>query len=228
MFSLASLRKLSKHEDSRNSSEQVQMKLVKYYSHLNGHEHIIVHKPGMWTDIEEVIKSVDASKFKTKLCKEKGPKFGTYLYDPGSLNERFKELLVKKGWKESRTSYWVTDDHDLIRRTLNLTEDEQKAEIVKAGKVPIHSYNQTDFVKDRIEIEVQFGKYFSVAYDLFVKHMAFFVGDVMDVGVEILPMKEMQKEMSSGPPYYEGELYNLLRQGRSTPAVPLVIIGIAP
>lgn len=111
---------------------------------------------------------------------------------------------------------------------MNMPKEEQKQEIIQAGLMPISSYNQTDFVKDRIEIEVQFGKYFSVAYDLFVKHMAFFIGNVIDVGVEILPMKEMQIEMSSGPPYYEGELYNLLRQGRSTPAVPLVMIGIAP
>jgi hypothetical protein len=33
--------------------------------------------------------------------------------------------------------------------------------------------------------------------------------------------------MSSGIAYYEGELYNVVRQGRGVPAVPLIIIGIA-
>jgi hypothetical protein len=94
--------------------------------------------------------------------------------------------------------------------------------------VPIASYNQTDFIKDRNQIEVQFGKYSFVAFDMFVKHMAFFVGNQMDVGIEILPMKTLQDEMSSGVPYYERGLYDLLRQGRSTPAVPLVVIGVAP
>jgi hypothetical protein len=75
---------------------------------------------------------------------------------------------------------------------------------------------------------VQFGKYTFVAYDLFVKHMAFYVGDVIDVGVEILPMKSLQAQMSSGVGYYEGELYSLIRQGRGVPAVPLVMIGVAP
>jgi hypothetical protein len=51
---------------------------------------------------------------------------------------------------------------------------------------------------------------------------------VIDLGVEILPMKELQMQMSSGPGYYEGELYNLIRQGRGVPAVPLIMIGIAP
>jgi hypothetical protein len=105
---------------------------------------------------------------------------------------------------------------------------EQKKEIEEAGLRPFASYNQTDFVKDRVAVEVQFGKYSFVAYDLFVKHLAFYVGDVIDVGVEILPMKELQQEMSSGVGYYEGELYNLIREGRGVPAVPLVLIGVAP
>jgi Restriction endonuclease BglII len=37
-----------------------------------------------------------------------------------------------------------------------------------------------------------------VANDLFVKHMAFYIGDVIDVGVEILAMNSLQKEMASG------------------------------
>ena len=41
-------------------------------------------------------------------------------------------------------------------------------------------------------------------------------------------MKFLQSQMSSGVAYYEGELYNVVRQGRGVPAVPLVIIGIAP
>ena len=41
-------------------------------------------------------------------------------------------------------------------------------------------------------------------------------------------MKSLQSQMSSGVPYYEGEFYNVVRQGRGVPAVPLIIIGIAP
>ena len=107
-----------------------------------------------------------------------------------------------------------------------MSSDEQKEEIEQAGSSPIFSYNQTDFVKDRVAIEVQFGKYSFVAYDLFVKHLAFYMGDKIDVGIEILSMKQLQSQMSSGVSYYEGELYNVISQGRGVPAVPLVIIGI--
>ena len=152
---------------------------------------------------------------------------GKLLYSPIALNRLFKDKLEKNEWHESRTSYWVTSDHRLIRKILTMPIEKQKSEILEAGLEPIYSYNQTDFVKDRVAVEVQFGKYSFVAYDLFVKHMAFFVGDVIDVGVEILPMKELQSQMSSGVAYYEGELYNLLRQGRGSPAVPLVLLGIS-
>ena len=106
--------------------------------------------------------------------------------------------------------------------------EQQRREIEDAGEMPIYSYNQTDFVKERVAIEVQFGKYSFVAYDLFVKHLAFYVGDQIDVGIEILPMKSLQAQMSSGVAYYEGEFYNVVRQGRGVPAVPLVLIGITP
>lgn len=106
---------------------------------------------------------------------------------------------------------------------------EQKAFLQQHGEEsPIFSYNQTDFVKDKVAIEVQFGKYAFVAFDLFVKHMLFFSGGVINVGIEILPTKKMQQQMSSGIAYYEGEVYNIMRQGRTNPPVPLLILGIEP
>ena len=150
------------------------------------------------------------------------------LYSPIDMNKAFAELLNANQWKESRVSYWVTKNEKLIRKTIAMPDTEQKKEIESAGEAPIFSYNQTDFVKDRVAVEVQFGKYSFVAYDLFVKHLAFYIGDYIDVGIEILPMKSLQAQMSSGVAYYEGELYNVVRQGRGVPAVPLVIIGIAP
>lgn len=144
------------------------------------------------------------------------------------MNKAFAKLLHTNQWKESRVSYWVTKNEKLIRKTLTMPAVEQKKEIEADGETPIYSYNQTDFVKDRVAVEVQFGKYSFVAYDLFVKHLAFYIGDYIDVGIEILPMKSLQAQMSSGVAYYEGELYNIVRQGRGVPAVPLVIIGIAP
>lgn len=201
------------------------MIIKEVYSHLNGLEFIKVHKPRLWKEIKEVVTEVDAEACKTKRSKEK-TKRGALLYSPIDMNEEFCRLLNAKGWNESRVKYWVTKSDKLIRSTLTKSPEEQKNEIASTGEIPILSYNQTDFVKDRLAIEVQFGKYSFVAYDLFVKHMAFYIGDKIDVGIEILPMKALQSQMSSGVAYYEGELYNVIRQGRGVPAVPLVLIGI--
>ena len=203
------------------------MRIVKFHSHLNGYEWLLVHHPKLWKEIRAVIKGIDANKCKNKVSKEK-TMVGRMLFSPGELNVCFSDGLRKLNWKESRTSYWVTDDYNLIRKTLNLTPKEQKSEIEAAGKRAISSYNQTDFVKDRVAIEVQLGKYSFIAYDLFVKHLAFYVGDKIDLGIEVLAMKSMQEHMSSGPGYYEGALYDMARQGRGVPAVPLILIGVAP
>lgn len=186
-----------------------------------------MHQRQVWSELEAVIVDVDAAECRTKESKE-ARKQGRVLYSPIDLNKEFKWRLEKRGWHESRTSYWVTADHDLIQETMHLPPEEQRQKIADAGKTPLASFNQTDFVKNRIAVEVQFGKYAFVAFDLFVKHMAFYVGHVIDVGVEILPMKELSEEMSSGVAYYERELYNVIRQGRGVPAVPLVLIGVAP
>lgn len=203
------------------------MRIKTYYSHLNGLEFIKVHKPHLWREIKAAIANVDAAACRNKISKEVRT-LDKILYSPIEMNRAMGENFGEAGWKEHRTSYWVTSDAMLIRKTMQLKAAEQKAEIERAGLTPIMSYNQTDFVKERVAVEVQFGKYAFVAYDLFVKHMAFFVGDIIDVGVEILPMKELQQEMSSGVAYYEGELYNLIREGRGVPAVPLVLVGVAP
>lgn len=203
------------------------MKIIETYSHLNGLEFLMVHKPKLWKEIKEVIRKVDAEACKTKVSKEKTMK-GKLLYSPVDMNAEFKDALAELAWEESRVSYWVTKNEKLIRKTLSMNPEDQKKEIEDSGETPIFSYNQTDFVKDRVALEVQFGKYSFVAYDLFVKHLAFYIGDQIDVGIEILPMKNLQKDMSSGIPYYEGEFYNVIRQGRGVPAVPLVMLGIMP
>lgn len=202
------------------------MRIVETFSHLNGAEYLEVHQKGILDEIKEVVKNIDANNFKTKISKEK-TMMGKRLFNPVELNNAFKEAFYEKGWEENRYAYCVTTNRDDIENTQNMSLIKQKEYFEGKGKKIIPSYNQTDFVKDKVAIEVQFGKYSFVAYDLFVKHMLFYTGGIINVGVEILPMKEMQKEMSSGVAYYEGEVYNLIRQGRTSPPVPLLIIGIA-
>ncbi len=202
------------------------MRIAARYSHLNGEEFLIVRHPTLWHEVQEVIASVDASTCRTKVSKERGMQ-GKVLYSPADMNRAFKLGFECRGWEQRKNTFWVTSDEKLLRGVAHLTADEQRRIIEQAGFEPIMSYNQTDFVKERVAVEVQFGKYAFVAHDLFVKHMSFFVSGIIDVGIEIVPMKQLEREMSSGVPYYERDLLNIIRQGRNTPAVPLVLIGVA-
>ena len=203
------------------------MQIKASYSHLNGEEYLLVHRKHLWEEVQAVIAEVDASACRTKVSRERTMQ-GRLLYSPTDMNRAFSEGLSRLGWRERRNTFWVTDNERVVRAIYTLPENEQRQAIEAAGLTPIMSYNQTDFVKERVAVEVQFGKYAFVAHDLFVKHLSFYVSDIIDVGIEILPMKELEREMSSGVPYYERDLLNVLRQGRGVPAVPLVLVGVAP
>jgi hypothetical protein len=154
---------------------------------------------------------------------------GRELYSPVQLNESFDNKFRKKKWYEAVYRYVVTTDRELMQELIPLSFEDQKKLVHEHGiKDIITSYKQTDFVKNQIAVEVQFGKYSFVAFDLFVKHLLFYSGGLINIGVEILPTKRMQSEMSSGIAYFEGEVYNVLRHGRSNPPVPLLILGIEP
>jgi hypothetical protein len=210
------------------------VRIVETYSHLNGEEFLRVHHAKRYREIKDVIKNVNASLLQTKVSKEKTMR-EKKLFSPRGLNTAFAKSFRALDWNESRYQYYVTTNRHFLQEMVNLPFKQQAAFLKSKGiEAPIKSYKQTDFVKDRIAIEVQFGKYAFVAFDLFVKHLLFYSGDVIDVGIEILPMKEMLRDvrggrrMSTGIAYFEGEVYNVLRHGRNSPPVPLVIIGIAP
>jgi hypothetical protein len=204
------------------------MRIAQKYSHLNGEEYLIVHHNNLYNEITDVITNINANEFKTKISNEK-TKIGKILYSPVEINKSIDEKFRFKEWKESRYQYYITLNRELMEKSISMSAKEQKEFLIAHGESsPIFSYNQTDFVKEKIAVEVQFGKYSFVAYDLFVKHMLFYSGGVIDLGIEILPTKLMQTQMSSGVAYYEGEVYNVMRQGRNNPPVPLLILGIEP
>ena len=203
------------------------MQIKNRYSHLNGEEYLLVHRKELWEEVQAAIAGIEDSACRTKVSRERTLR-GRLLFSPTDMNQAFKERFRGLGWSERRSTFWVTDDGKILRGIYGLPESEQKLAIEEAGQTPIMSYNQTDCVKDRVAVEVQFGKYAFVAHDLFVKHLSFYVSDVIDVGIEILPMKELERGMSSGVPYYERDLLNVVRQGRGVPAVPLVLVGVTP
>jgi len=99
------------------------MRIGARYSHLNGEEYLLVHKPTLWREVQNVIASVDAAACKTKVSKEK-TKLGRILYSPADMNAAFKSSLEAVGWSERRNTFWVTDDEKLLRGIYGLSSED--------------------------------------------------------------------------------------------------------
>lgn len=178
------------------------MKIVYEYSHLGGAEILKVHYPHIENEINEVIKAVKAQR--TKVSKEKTKK-GQQLYSPTSMNDQFKQEFNKRGFTELRDTYTI--------------------ELPKYNKKIKGAYKQIDFVKDRVLVEVQFGKYAFMFYDM-AKFQYFYNESKADVGVEIVPCHALHSEMSTGVSYGEQLIYDIERLKRHFPAVPVKVILI--
>ena len=195
---------------------------------MNGLEFMLVRKPQLWQEIQGVIFNVDAQFAFSKVSREKDMA-GKILYSPSTLNKFFQAQFNFFGWYEVRHDYFVNEDLNTTRAIIHIQDkNEQRRIIQEQGFIPYRTYNQIDFVKDRAAVEVQFGKYFSVQYDLHVKHTFFYERGDIDVGIEIIPTHNMMSQMSSGVAWYENELANIVREGRSNPSVPVILIGIEP
>jgi len=79
---------------------------------------------------------------------------------------------------------------------------------------------QVNFVKNRIAVGFQMGRPQPPACDLFAKHLAAYVCDQIDVGVEILPMKSLRTQTNPEVPH------SAFSRGQGIPAVPLILIGV--
>ena len=106
--------------------------------------------------------------------------------------------------------------------SLGFASHNWQSELIDAGSNPPYRVH----LKDRVSVEVALAGVKSDILQWFYRHKALYSADVIDVGIEIVPMKSLQEQMPSGVPCFEGELYNLMREGRGVPAVPLVLIGL--
>lgn len=184
------------------------MRIVYEYSHLGGSEILTVRHPQINHDINNVIQAVAAPK--TKVSKEKTMK-GQLLYSPKNMNEQFAVQFQQHGYSELRDTYTIT----------------VPSNPAYAGYAPQinGAFKQIDFVKNRVLVEVQFGKYAFMFYDM-AKFQYFFNENKADVGVEIVACHQLQSQMSSGVSYGEQLINDIERLKRHFPAVPVKLILI--
>ena len=179
------------------------MRVAEQYSHKNGEAFIHEHFDYLLREIEAIIASVDAKQCQTKISKEKTMP-GRVLYSPKSLNAAFEAELKRFGWQKPRII----------------------ANSYASGR---HSgYREMDGVKDGLGVEVQFGKYAFLTYDIIAKMVIFAKRGHIKAGVEICPMKTLTDQMSTGIGNFHQLVWDLQQRGVSDIDIPVLVLGIEP
>lgn len=175
------------------------MRVVCEYSHLGGSDILEDKYPQEDNEIYDVIEGVNGEK--TKISKEKVKK-GKLLYSPSFFRSEFKEGFELRNFDELVVHY----DYKVC-----------------GNSNKIRAYKKFDFCKNKVSVQVQFGKYSFMMYDL-AKFQYFFNENRIDVGVEIVPCYNLQKQMSSGMSYGEQLISDIKLLKNQFPTVPMKII----
>lgn len=191
------------------------MRIVGLYSFAGGQEYIAKKYPWALDDVSTGLSMIDSSKFMLKTSKEK-TMTGRMLYSPIHINREFVKVFTTLGWEHSikeycdyPTQYYV----DGYRPPNNL----------RRGSRP---FRDMDFRKEKLGMEVQFGKYSFMVYNVCAKMTIFRKLGHIDAGLEVVPVKGFADSMSTGVSYFEQFLWDLEHRGNADIDVPVLIIGI--
>lgn len=173
------------------------MDILEIYSFNRGLEEIKKRHLKELREVVEAIRSVNDNEVKIKISKEKTMP-GQTLFSPIELNKAILENnLYKKGWK--------------------------KPKILLDGK---SSFIEADGVKNDVGLEIQFGKYAFLGWDIFGKMPIFAKNKDYKVGIEVVASKSLQVEMSTGVGSFVHIVNILKKRGVSNVDIPILILGI--
>ncbi len=181
------------------------------YSFNRGEDMITAQYPAELEEVKQVIAAVDSTKCKTKTSLEKTMP-GRILYNPRSLNRTFAEEFGLRGWRKHKVQCDYSAEYYVPGFTLNHS--------------PKGAFREMDFVKNRVGIEVQFGKYAFMVYNVCAKMTIFHKLGAIDAGIEIVPIKLFAEEMSTGVSYFEQFVWDLEHRGVADIDIPVLVLGV--
>lgn len=180
------------------------MRIVAEYSFNQGKEFIEQFHKKEFEQLTAIISAVDAAQCKTKKSEEQTMK-DKMLYSPKAMNTLFKKKLHENGWIRKRISVKTT--------------------VPEIGETH-EGYREIDAVKNGLGVEVQFGKYAFMIYNVSAKMTIFKKHGSIDSGIEIVPMATLQKEMSTGVSTFQQIKTDLECRGVSNIDIPVLVLGI--
>jgi len=188
------------------------MRLAATYSFNNGERVVTEKYPHLLREVRTVLASINEATCKTKESLE-STTAGAVFYSPVALNRAFKQEFIERcGWRPVRvpcdypTTFYL-DDYKIRRSNRG-------------------AFREMDFVKEKLGVEVQFGKYAFMVYNVCAKMTIFKNLGHIDCGIEIVPVKALVEEMSSGVSYFEQFVWDLETRGVSNIDIPVLILGV--
>ena len=182
--------------------------------YYNGPDHSINDQHASeLSEIITAIYAVNAADYRIQLSKEKTME-GRVLYSSTALHKAFRSAFAVLGWKNIRV------------------QPDDSVQYYIGGYLPPatkrRAIRDMDFVKNRLVVQVQFGRYFFMLENIAAKLAVFKNLGIIDAGVEIMPVQKFATEMTSGMSYFEQLMSDLENGGRSYIDIPILIVGIAP
>ena len=183
------------------------MKIINTYSFKGGEKFIKTKHPKELREVQDAIKALDATLCLTKETKEKTKK-GQVLFSPVDMNNYLKLFCHQKGWTTK-------------------SEEGKKRKFVE----PRHAFGkgrfrEMDGIKNKVGLEIQFGKYAFMGYDIFSKMIIFKNLGYIECGIEIVPSNELVKFMSTGVSSFEQLLVDFEHRGESNIDIPVFVMSI--
>ena len=173
------------------------MKIVAKYDFNGGKKFVEENYKEELQEIIQVINLIDASLYKTKESVEK-TMMGQMLFSPAELNKAFKKEFEKFNWSHHKV--------ECAYEFGEFLED-----YIPAKESKVKPFRDMDFLKPnkKIGVEVQFGKYAFMVYNVCAKMTIFKKLGIINAGIEIVPVKNFADEMSTGVSYFEQFAWDL-------------------
>lgn len=190
------------------------MRIVAKYDFNGGKAAVQTKYAAEFLQIEAAINAIDSTLYKTKESTEK-TMMGKMLFSPIEINKAFKRELAKSGWANHKVN-------------CDYVHGEYLPGYTPAKPSHVKPFRDMDFVRPNVKlgIEVQFGKYAFMVYNVCAKMTIFSKMGLIDTGIEIVPVKNFADEMSTGVSYFEQFAWDLEHRGTSNIDIPVLIIGI--
>lgn len=183
------------------------MRVINTYSFRGGEEFLKEKHSKELREVFGAITALDATLCLTKESKEKTKK-GQVLFSPVDMNNYLKLTFHQKGWTEKSQN----------GKKKKFTEPRH---VFGKGR-----FREMDGIKNKVGLEIQFGKYAFMGYDIFSKMIIFKNLEYIECGVEIVPSSELVKLMSTGVSSFEQLLVDFENRGESNIDIPVFIISI--